>query len=111
MDAATPSTRLQLETGGKNPLVVLDDADLNRPVAVALDRAFFGSGQRCTASSRLVVTAGIPDRFVAFFGVKVRPPKVGHAIDPHGQIGPDARDDQLVTVSVYLEVAPVVGAK
>src|SRR3546814_13244380 len=53
IDAATSSTRLQLEMGGKNPLVVLDDADLNRAVAVALDGAFFGTRQRCTASSRL----------------------------------------------------------
>src|SRR3546814_8992612 len=50
IDAATSSTRLQLEMGGKNPLVVLDDADLNRAVAVALDGAFFGRGTRCTRS-------------------------------------------------------------
>src|SRR3546814_17154887 len=79
--------------GGKNPLVVLDDADLNRAVAVALDGAFFGSGQRCTASSRLVVTAGIHDRFVALLGEKVRSLKVGHALDPNVQVGPVASDD------------------
>src|SRR3546814_10301934 len=79
IDAATSSTRLQLEMGGKNPLVVLDDADLNRAVAVALDGAFFGSGQRCTASSRPVVTARIHDRFVALLGQQVRSLQVGPA--------------------------------
>src|SRR3546814_6203074 len=95
--------------GGKNPLVVLDDADLNRAVAVALDGAFFGSGQRCTASSRLVVTAGIHDRFVALLGEKVRSLKVGHALDPNVQVGPVASDDQLETVSGYLEIARAEG--
>ena len=50
--------------GGKNPLVVLDDADLERAVTCAIDGAFFGTGQRCTASSRIIVTEGIHDRFV-----------------------------------------------
>ena len=56
--------RVQLEMGGKNPLVVLDDADLERAVACAIDGAFFGTGQRCTASSRIIVQEGIHDRFV-----------------------------------------------
>src|SRR4029079_13960360 len=56
--------RSQLEMGGKNPLVVLDDADLDVAVDCAVQGAFFQTGQRCTASSRLIVTAGIHDRFV-----------------------------------------------
>src|SRR3546814_1232546 len=91
------------------PLVVRDDADRKRAVAVALDGAFFGSGQRCTASSRLVVTAGIHDRFVALLGEKVRSLKVGHALDPNVQVGPVASDDQLETVSGYLELARAEG--
>ena len=57
--------KFQLEMGGKNPLVVLDDADLATAVNVAVQGAYFSTGQRCTASSRLIVTAGIHDRFVA----------------------------------------------
>ena len=56
--------KFQLEMGGKNPLVVLDDADLDRAVEVAVNGSFFSTGQRCTASSRLIVTEGIHDRFV-----------------------------------------------
>ena len=62
---ARRGVRVQLEMGGKNPLVVLDDADLEIAVDCALQGAYFSTGQRCTASSRLVVTAGIHDRFVA----------------------------------------------
>src|SRR3546814_11478914 len=97
--------------GGKNPLVVLDDADLNRAVAVALDGAFFGSGQRCTASSRRFVTAGIHDRFVALLGGQVRSLKVGHALDPNVQVGPAASDDQRETVSGSPGIPPAARAK
>jgi alpha-ketoglutaric semialdehyde dehydrogenase len=62
---ATPMKKVQLEMGGKNPLVVLDDADLDVAVECALNGAYFSTGQRCTASSRLIVTEGIHDRFVA----------------------------------------------
>src|SRR5690606_27626891 len=57
--------RVQAEMGGKNPMIVLDDADLNVAVSASLNGAFFSTGQRCTASSRLIVTEGIHDRFVA----------------------------------------------
>src|SRR5215471_13681977 len=60
-----PMKKFQLEMGGKNPLVVLDDADLKVAVEAATNGAFFSTGQRCTASSRLIVTEGIHDRFVA----------------------------------------------
>ena len=57
--------KFQLEMGGKNPLVVLDDADLKVAVECAANSAFFSTGQRCTAASRLIVTKGIHDKFVA----------------------------------------------
>ena len=62
--AARARAKFQLEMGGKNPLVVLDDADLEIAVNCAVNGAFFSTGQRCTASSRLIVTEGIHDRFV-----------------------------------------------
>ncbi len=68
--AMSHQARVQLEMGGKNPLVVLDDCDLDRAVQCALDGAFFATGQRCTASSRIIVTQGIHDRFVARAGVE-----------------------------------------
>ncbi|MFP3366440.1 aldehyde dehydrogenase family protein, partial [Pseudoalteromonas sp. SIMBA_148] len=73
--------KVQLEMGGKNPLVVLDDADLDAAVGVALNGAFFSTGQRCTASSRLVVTEGIHDRFVSALTEKLRTLVVGDALD------------------------------
>ena len=57
--------KFQLEMGGKNPMVVLDDADLEVAVEACLNGAFYSTGQRCTASSRLIVQDGIHDRFVA----------------------------------------------
>ncbi|MEO7498672.1 MAG: aldehyde dehydrogenase family protein, partial [Casimicrobiaceae bacterium] len=63
--AVARMAKFQLEMGGKNPLVVLDDADLPTAVNCAVQGAYFSTGQRCTASSRLIVTAGIHDRFVA----------------------------------------------
>src|SRR5205085_6273403 len=63
--AVKAGARVQLEMGGKNPLIVVDDADLATAVSVAVNGAFFQVGQRCTASSRIIVTEGIHDRFVA----------------------------------------------
>ena len=63
--AVKRQARVQLEMGGKNPLVVLDDADFDRAVMCALDGAFFATGQRCTASSRIIVQDGIYNKFVA----------------------------------------------
>jgi acyl-CoA reductase-like NAD-dependent aldehyde dehydrogenase len=105
IDAAAHGKRIQLEMGGKNPLVVLDDADLDRAVAVALDGSFFGSGQRCTASSRIIVTDGIHDRFLAALADRVAALRVGHALDPESQIGPVASAEQRDIIESYLAIA------
>ncbi|HEX8583806.1 MAG TPA: aldehyde dehydrogenase family protein [Allosphingosinicella sp.] len=97
--------RVQLEMGGKNPLVVLDDADLERAVTCAIDGAFFGTGQRCTASSRIIVTEGIHDRFVEALAERARGLKVGDALDPSSQIGPAVSDTQLEQNLRYVEIA------
>jgi len=97
--------RVQLEMGGKNPLVVLDDADLERAVACAIDGAFFGTGQRCTASSRIIVTEGIHDRFVEALSKRAQALKVGNALDPESQIGPAVSDVQLEQNLRYVEIA------
>ena len=97
--------RIQLEMGGKNPLVVLDDADLERAVTCAIDGAFFGTGQRCTASSRIIVTEGIHDRFVEALAERARALKVGDALDPSTQIGPAVSEQQLEQNLRYVGIA------
>ncbi len=88
-------TKFQLEMGGKNPLVVLDDADLEVAVNCAANGAFYSTGQRCTASSRLIVTSGIHDRFVAALVEKMNTLRVGDA-RAHGTIiGPVVDAAQL----------------
>ncbi len=103
--AAPQRTRLQLEMGGKNPLVVLDDADLDVAVDVALQGAFGSTGQRCTASSRLVVTKGIHDRFVAALTERMQAWRVGDARMPGTQMGPVVDATQLAQDERYLTIA------
>ena len=100
--------RVQLEMGGKNPLIVLDDADLERALMCALDGAFFATGQRCTASSRLIVTAGIHDRFVAGLAAKASALRVGDALDPNSQMGPIVNEPQMKNTLSYMDIAKAV---
>ncbi len=102
--------RSQLEMGGKNPLVVLDDADLDVAVDCAVQGAFFQTGQRCTASSRLIVTAGIHDRFVEATIERMRALQVGNALAADTQIGPVVSSDQLQQDLDYLEIGDKEGA-
>ena len=97
--------RVQLEMGGKNPLIVLDDADLERAVAIALDGSFFATGQRCTASSRLIVQDGVHDRFVALLAEKVASLRVGDALDPQTQMGPAVTEAQRDVSYSYIDIA------
>jgi aldehyde dehydrogenase (NAD+) len=103
--AVKRQARVQLEMGGKNPLVVLDDADLERAVACAIDGAFYATGQRCTASSRIIVTAGIHDRFVEALTERARALRVGDALDPETQIGPAVSEQQLEQNLSYVKIA------
>ena len=109
--AMSHQARVQLEMGGKNPLVVLDDCDLDRAVQCALDGAFFATGQRCTASSRIIVTQGIHDRFVSALAAKVSALRVGDALAPETQMGPLASEAQMKTTLEYLEIATKEGGR
>ena len=109
--AMSHQARVQLEMGGKNPLVVLDDCDLDRAVQCALDGAFFATGQRCTASSRIIVTQGIHDRFVTALAAKVAALRVGDALSPDSQMGPLASEAQLETTLEYLAIATKEGGR
>jgi aldehyde dehydrogenase (NAD+) len=103
--------KIQLEMGGKNPLVVLDDADLDVAVNCAVNGAFFQTGQRCTASSRLIVTEGIHDRFVDGVRAGMAALKVDHALKQGVQMGPVVDEKQLETDLRYLEIGDREGAK
>lgn len=109
--AAKRQARVQLEMGGKNPLIVLDDADIERAVMVALDGSYFATGQRCTASSRLIVTDGVHDRFVAALAEKVAALRVGNALDPNTQIGPAVSEAQMETSYKYIQIAREDGGR
>jgi alpha-ketoglutaric semialdehyde dehydrogenase len=109
--AARNLSRVQLEMGGKNALVVLDDANLDVAVDAAINGAFFSTGQRCTASSRLIVTENIHDRFVAAMAEKMAMLRVGHALDPDTQIGPVVDERQLNQDLEYIEIAKAEGAR
>lgn len=97
--------KVQLEMGGKNPMVVLDDADLDVAVDACINGAFFSTGQRCTASSRLIVTEGIHDRFVAAMKARMQTLKIGDALAPDTQIGPVVDERQLVQDERYIAIA------
>ena len=103
--------KFQLEMGGKNPLVVLDDAELEVAVDCAINGAFFSTGQRCTASSRLIVTRGIHDRFVAALAGKMRTLVVDDACKPGTQIGPVVDRTQLDKDLRYVERGRAEGAQ
>ncbi len=103
--------KVQLEMGGKNPLVVLDDADLPTAVACAIQGAFYQTGQRCTASSRLVVTQGIHDRFVSAMVEAMVKLVVDDALKPGTQIGPVVDQRQLDQDLMYIEIAKQEGGK
>jgi len=102
--------KVQLEMGGKNPLVVLDDADLQTAVNCAVNGAYFSTGQRCTASSRLIVTAGIHDKFVTAVHAQIESLKVGDALAEGTQIGPVVDDSQLAKNTEYIEIGKNEGA-
>lgn len=103
-------TKYQLEMGGKNPLIILDDADLDVAVNCAVNGAFFATGQRCTASSRLIVEAGIHDDFVAAINVAVKDLRVGDPLKEGTQIGPVVDESQLNQNLKYIEIGKDEGA-
>ncbi len=100
----------QLEMGGKNPLVVLDDADLDTAVEVAVNGAYYSTGQRCTASSRLIVTKGIYKKFLEKMQERLKNLVVGDALDPKTHIGPVVSESQLKNNLGYIDIGRGEGA-
>jgi aldehyde dehydrogenase (NAD+) len=103
--------KFQLEMGGKNPFVVLDDADLDVAVNCAVNSGFFSTGQRCTASSRVIITEGIHDRFVAAVIERMKVLKVDDARKAGTDIGPVVDQSQLAQDLEYIAIGQAEGAK
>ena len=109
VDCAARGKKVQLEMGGKNPMVVVDDADLDVAVGACLNGAFFSTGQRCTASSRLIVTAGIHDAFLDKLTAAAADLVIGDPLDSKTQIGPVVDQGQLDQNLEYLALAATEG--
>ncbi len=103
--------KFQLEMGGKNPFVILDDADLDVAVDAALNSSFFSTGQRCTASSRLIVQEGIHDRFVDALVARMKTLVIDDALKSGTHIGPVVDDSQLKQDLDYITLGAQEGAK
>jgi aldehyde dehydrogenase (NAD+) len=103
--------RVQLEMGGKNPTVVLKDADLNYAADVLVNGAFFSTGQKCTACSRAVIERAIYEPLVEILVAKTRKMKVGNGLEPGIDMGPAVDASQLDTDLKYIEIAKKDGAK
>lgn len=103
--------KMQLEMGGKNPFIVLDDADIETALACSLNSAFYQTGQRCTASSRLIVTEGIHDLFVRRLSERVKALVVDHALKAGSEIGPVVDQRQLDQDLRYIRLGKEEGAR
>ena len=104
-------TKVQMEMGSKNALAVMDDADLDLAVTLALGGAFGGTGQKCTASSRLVVQEAVHDAFVEKLVAGTRAMKVGHALGAGTQMGPVVSQQQLDENLAYVDLGKSEGAE
>ncbi|HIE65689.1 MAG: aldehyde dehydrogenase family protein [Nitrospira sp.] len=99
-----------METGGKNPIIVMDDANLDLAIEGALWGGFGTTGQRCTASSRLIIQEGIFDQFLKTFTVRASQLRIGNGLDPDIEIGPVISEIQYQKILKYIEVGKDEGA-
>jgi aldehyde dehydrogenase (NAD+) len=103
-EASKRRLRTQLEMGGKNPTIVLADADFPSAVENVVNAAFFSTGQKCTATSRAIVEDAIYDRFVAAVVERTRKLKIGNGMEAGVEIGPCVDQAQMDTVLRYIEI-------
>ena len=103
-NAAPTMKKMQMEMGSKNPLIVMDDADLTTAINCAGNGAFGGTGQKCTASSRLIVHENIYNKFIEGLSEYIKNLKVGHALDRDSQMGPASNESQLESNLNYVEI-------
>ena len=98
------TTRLQMELGGKNPLIVMEDADLDLAVDLAVKGGFSLTGQACTGTSRLIVVSAVKAAFTQKLLARVQQLKIGSGLTPGLDLGPLATEKQLQTVLSYIEI-------
>ena len=103
-DASPLLKKMQMEMGSKNPLVVLDDADLPTAINCAANGAYGGTGQKCTASSRIIVQEGIYKKFIEGLTDHISKIKVGHALEEGSQMGPASNQSQFESNLNYIEI-------
>jgi alpha-ketoglutaric semialdehyde dehydrogenase len=108
--ASRRGARVQCEMGGKNPLVILSDADLNLAVEGAVLGGFGSTGQRCTAASRVIVEESIADKFTEMFLARTEKLRIGNGLDTENDMGPAVDEAQMKTVLNYIEVGKSEGA-
>lgn len=109
--ASARRMRIQLEMGGKNPTVVLADADLDKAVANTVNAAMFSTGQKCTATSRVIVEEGVYDQFTSALVEAVQGLRVGNGMEEGVQVGPAIDKAQLETNDRYCRLAEAEGCK
>ena len=109
--AVANMTKVQMEMGSKNPMLIMDDCDLDLAVAHAAGAAFGGTGQKCTAASRLIVHENIHDAFVEKLVAAAQALKVGHALAEGTQIGPVVSENQLSQNLDYIRIGQEEGAE
>ena len=111
MACSKRGAKYQLEMGGKNPLIVLDDANIDAAVTASIDGAFYQTGQRCTASSRFVVQSKIHDAFVDKMVTALKALKVDHALKEGTQVGPVIDEAQMAQDEKYIGIARDEGSE
>ena len=109
--AAKSFKHCSLELGGKNPMIVLDDANLDLAIEGGLWGAFGTTGQRCTATSRIIVQKGVYKKFVDQFVARAKKIKIGNGLDESVEMGPAVNERQLTTDLNYIDIGKKEGAK
>ncbi len=108
--AAATLKRVHFELGGKNPILVFDDADFDRALDAVVFMIYSLNGQRCTSSSRLIIQNGIKERFMSALAERVAKLSVGHPLDPATEVGPLVSREHFDKVMSYMDIAATDGA-
>ena len=110
IEGAATLKRVHFELGGKNPVIVFDDADLDRAIDAVVFMIYSLNGERCTSSSRLLIQDTIAEKFSARVAERVKKIKIGHPLDPETEVGPLIHERHLSKVMSYFDVAKDEGA-
>ena len=101
--------KTQMEMGGKNPTIVLKDADISKAVEIVINAAFFGTGQKCTATSRAIVEKPIYEKFIEALVERTKKLKIGNGLETGVDIGPCVDESQMNTVLEYIDIGKKEG--